>query len=745
MKRFFTICLFMFVSFSLYPQTIIQNIINNVNQDSMITSLRELSGNIPTIINGTSQRILSRNKYQPGNELAANYIKQKLDSYGLTTSYQSFSATGKNVIGIKLGTEFPNKKYMICAHYDDMPSGTLAPGADDNGSGTIAVIEAARILQNYNFPFTIIFALWDEEEQGLVGSAYYANLLTNADSLLGVVNLDMIAFDSNNDKVCNIHTKNVANSQQIGQKMVELNTTYNIGLSTVIVASQPYSDHASFLNKGIGAILLIEDDFDFHTAYHTTGDTMGYINQPYYMKMSKLAFATLAYYALNFNLSIQHTPIANTNSTNPITTSALVSTSFPIGTGIAAPRLYYRTSTNGNTYTPFNYVTGSLAKSGTYNFTIPAQQLGTAVQYYLAAQDTSSALMVTLPSGGTGVNPPGTTPPSSFYSFLIANQTVAYQDSVNNLLMWTVYNGWNTTTTKFVSPPSSLTDSPLGAYVANTTSYATYAFPISLPSEALAIILEYDVQWEIEDNYDYAQIQVSTDFGSNWTALSGRYTTISSGSFQPPNQPVYDGTQLAWVRESIDMSAYKGKQTMFRFYFRSDNAIQKDGIYIDNVNFIFYESTPVELSEVHTTKTNDGISLNWITASELNNKGFEVERSKDKTNWTSLSFIPGNGTSTSLNYYSFVDKSPLSGKYYYRLKQIDFDGTTKIYPPVEVNMEMIMSYNLEQNYPNPFNPVTNIKYSISKSDKVSLIIYDVLGREVKTLVDEFKEAGTFNV
>ncbi len=161
-----------------FPQSpVIQNILNQTNTDSLMHFTKELSGVIPTIINGTPQTIVSRHNNQPGNALAETYIKQYLESYGLQTTIQSFSTTGKNVYAVQPGTEFPNRKYIICAHFDCMPSGTLAPGADDNASGTAAVIEAARLFTQYSFPYTIIYALWDEEEQGLIGSAYYANLL----------------------------------------------------------------------------------------------------------------------------------------------------------------------------------------------------------------------------------------------------------------------------------------------------------------------------------------------------------------------------------------------------------------------------------------------------------------------------------------------------------------------------------------------------------------------------------------
>ena len=267
-QKLLLLLIFLFLATNLFSQSpVVQQILNSASQDSLVYFVRELSGNVSTIINGTSQTILSRHKLQPGNALAETYIKQKLQSYGLTTTTQSFSTTGKNVYAVQPGTEFPNQKYIICAHFDDMPSGTTAPGADGNASGTAAVIEAARIFSQYDFPFTLVYALWDEEEQGLIGSDYYAAQAAIAgDSILGVVNLDMIAYDSNSDGVVNIHSRPTAgNSVEIKDKMVECNSLYGINLLIAIMSpGSTYSDHASFWSRNYGAILLIEDDNDFN-------------------------------------------------------------------------------------------------------------------------------------------------------------------------------------------------------------------------------------------------------------------------------------------------------------------------------------------------------------------------------------------------------------------------------------------------------------------------------------------------
>ncbi|HEY6626558.1 MAG TPA: M28 family peptidase, partial [Ignavibacteriaceae bacterium] len=549
----------------------VQTIINQTNLDSLVYFVKELSGEVSTIINGSPYTIVSRHKNNTSNDKAADYIKQKLGSYGLTTYDQWFSGTGRNVYGVQLGTEFPNQQYMICAHYDDMPSGTTAPGADDNGSGTAAVIEAARIFSNYSFPFTIIYALWDEEEQGLVGSVYYAQQAANAgDSILGVLNMDMIAWDSNNDSVAELHVRPISNSMTLKDKMVEVNSAYNIGVNlSIINPGLTASDHSSFWDKNYSAILLIEQYYgDFNNYYHTVNDKLLHFNLPYFHKLSKLTIGTLATLALNLDLRIDHTPIASRDNTNDILTSASIVTGLDIGIGTDAPRLYYRKNT-GSGWSEFYSVTGTpIYASGIYDFVLPGQSLGTIVQYYLAAQDENSSISVTLPLGGGGFSPPGSTPPTQFFQFYVAPMNIAFSDSTDNLSNWNSAGGWATTASKYTSAPYSFTDSPSGNYLANANATLTLNDNINL-SDFIGATLEFQTQWDIEADWDYGQLLISTNNGSTWIPMAGMYTNPGVGSFQPPGQPLYDGTQLTWVKESVDLSSYLGQQIKLRFLLKA--------------------------------------------------------------------------------------------------------------------------------------------------------------------------------
>ncbi|GEM_PF-3382686 len=156
---------------------------------------------------------------------------------------------------------------------------------------------------------------------------------------------------------------------------------------------------------------------------------------------------------------------------------------------------------------------------------------------------------------------------------------------------------------------------------------------------------------------------------------------------------------------------------------------------------------PVELSSFSSVINNKCVRLYWKTATELDNYGFEVERRKVfvTTQWTKIGFVGGNGTSSSPKEYTYSDVKLSAGRYAYRLKQIDNDGTFKYSSESEIVFEAPTSYALNQNYPNPFNPSTDISFDVPMRGTVMLKVYNVIGQEVITLVNEMKEAGSYSV
>ncbi len=150
---------------------------------------------------------------------------------------------------------------------------------------------------------------------------------------------------------------------------------------------------------------------------------------------------------------------------------------------------------------------------------------------------------------------------------------------------------------------------------------------------------------------------------------------------------------------------------------------------------------PVELTTFTATVLDNKVNLFWTTTTEINNYGFYIERKIDDNNWEELNFVRGYGNSQVTNEYNYQDKIETSGIIKYRLKQVDLNGEYKYSSIVEVEMNMPISYSLAQNYPNPFNPETTINYSIAKQSNVKIVIYDALGKEVTTLINENKNAG----
>lgn len=286
--------------------TIVQNILNDVEMDSMTFFVKQLTGEEQVIIGGVPDTIFSRHKDQPGNEKVFQFVKQKFTGYGLQVDSLQFNATGKNLLGIKIGTKFPGRKFILGAHYDNIGS-IVAPGADDNASGSAAVLEAARIFSNYNFPFTIVFALWDEEEQGLIGSTAYASWAAlNNDTILGYINMDMLGWDGNNDSLADLHVKPVASSIQLADIAIEADSIYSIGLGLHIVnPGTGATDHAAFWNNGFTAIGINEEyDGDFNPFWHTPADSLGQFSLPFYEKCAKLAYATLADCAIDSSITL---------------------------------------------------------------------------------------------------------------------------------------------------------------------------------------------------------------------------------------------------------------------------------------------------------------------------------------------------------------------------------------------------------------------------------------------------------
>jgi len=178
--------------------------------------------------------------------------------------------------------------------------------------------------------------------------------------------------------------------------------------------------------------------------------------------------------------------------------------------------------------------------------------------------------------------------------------------------------------------------------------------------------------------------------------------------------------------------------------YRYDNtaSFQNYDYIIDN--WLNFNPVPVELTSFAASVHEGEVVLNWSTATETNNHGFEIQRNLNGE-FLSVGFVDGYGTTTEKQNYTFTDKNLEVGSYTYRLKQVDFDGTFEYSESVEIDVLAPNVFSLQQNFPNPFNPGTRISYSIPASDFVTLKVYNALGSEVTTLVNEFQQSNNYSV
>lgn len=154
---------------------------------------------------------------------------------------------------------------------------------------------------------------------------------------------------------------------------------------------------------------------------------------------------------------------------------------------------------------------------------------------------------------------------------------------------------------------------------------------------------------------------------------------------------------------------------------------------------------PVELTSFAANVVDQSVLLNWTTATEVNNQGFEVHRSEDGISFSNMGFVPGFGTTTEPKSYSYTDQSVNNGTYYYRLKQIDYNGRFTYSGTVEAEVSLPLQFALDQNYPNPFNPSTSIQFSVPVDAQVKIGVYNLVGEKVAEVVNKDFSAGTHKV
>lgn len=287
------------------PLPVVQEIIDQVASSAVSTMDGNLSGESLVTIGGAPYQILTRySRTTTPIEKATQYAYELFQEQGLAASYHAYnlpsSGERRNVIAEQPGLAQPERIFLITAHLDSTSNDpyNLAPGADDNASGSTAVLLASEILSNYLFDCTLRYVLFTGEEQGLYGSEAYAqDAFNRGDQIEAVLNLDMIGYNSDADLTFELHTRPGNDADlAIANLFADVIEAYSLPLSPIILQDGvQYSDHASFWQYGYPAIIGIEHDLDFTPYYHTVNDTLDTLDLDYFTAAVKAALATFSH------------------------------------------------------------------------------------------------------------------------------------------------------------------------------------------------------------------------------------------------------------------------------------------------------------------------------------------------------------------------------------------------------------------------------------------------------------------
>jgi hypothetical protein len=291
------------------PDPAIQSMINQVDPNTAYDYVGGLSGEWQVIVNGNLYTFLTRYSFaEIPIKKATKYVYDHFVALDLTSYYDHFTDLGpelRSVIAEQPGLTDPDCIVLLIGHLDNRSvnyevSLNLAPGADDNASGSAGVLIAADILHQYTFACTIRYILFTGEEQGMYGSQAYAlDVYNNGDGVAAVVNLDMIGYNSDQYEVIGLHTRpGNAGDLAIANTFAGVVQAYGINLTAEVVQdNERFSDHSSFWNYGYPAILGIEDFDDFTPDYHETTDTISTLDFTYLADFIRAGVGTVAHLA----------------------------------------------------------------------------------------------------------------------------------------------------------------------------------------------------------------------------------------------------------------------------------------------------------------------------------------------------------------------------------------------------------------------------------------------------------------
>lgn len=510
---------------SLQYRDMITDMINQVNTDTLEAFVQYL------------QDFGTRNAYKTGGVQAQNWLLEKFQSYGLKAELHDFAMPGgaasDNIIATITGTVYPDEYVVLGAHYDSYSGSSNEPGADDNATGTAGILEAARILRQYTFDRSIIFATWSGEEYGLYGSeAWASEAASNGMNILGYFNIDMAGYLEPGNE---IHTDIMAptSANELRQFYKDVCAIYLPGFQTFNGSlSGGDSDHTSFNNNGFQGIFPFEDSQDYSPYIHTANDIIG--------------------------------PSVNNFEQHMTFVQAIIACVVTLSDELAKPENLTAESGDQQVALEWDAVEGTefyniyrnsdpepVATSATPGYTDTDVINGTSYTYYVTAvfQDSGDE---SGPSNTVTVIP---MPPISLPFF---------DDFETGAPYWSMDETWGLQNGTYYSSFYALTESPSGDYTANleiSTTLSTLNF-----TGAVSATLSFWTRYNIEQGYDYMYLEISTN-GTDWDELDS-----------------FTGTMNTWVQRAYELDDYVGEASVtIRFRFYSDEYVEEDGMYIDDL------------------------------------------------------------------------------------------------------------------------------------------------------------------
>lgn len=757
----------------------IQSLVDQVSLDSIRTTIQNL------------QDFKTRYSFTPHCSLAADYLIDRFQKYGLKVEADWYDNGGyqqRNIVAMKSGTNNPKKEFIIGAHYDShsrLDPWHNAPGADDNASGTAAVVECARILSQYDFDCTFKFIAFCGEEQWMIGSGHYAaNAAATGQDIAAMINNDMIAYTSEGDQE-DLEIISDYASEWLADVWVAVAQTYTKLLVTKTIDPNAPSDHEPFWDYGFCAIECAEDEAEeiwggSNPNYHSAGDTLGTLNLNFAAETVKIDVAGLA------SLQLLLLPVSDLQVAEPGTgTELILSWNRLEDVRTAGYRLYYGTTSRNYT---FNVDVGNVTQ-----YVVSGLQEGTNYFFAVAACDTAGregvlSLEVSATPESIPRAPANLLATPKHFSIRLEWDANWELDLLGyNIYRRAAVQEWSRINLKPVFQESYV-DSPF----TETTHYwyAVTAVDSSLNEslysnevEMVPALLNQGILVVDETRDGNGSLLNPTDeqVDEFYRILLSGYN-YSEWDVKTKGLPQLDDVLLfstvIWHNDDInDLQFNQGKE-IFQLYLGAGGNLWVTGWRILSPGE-FLPGT-MEFDYFHVAGVKEKPAMDFIGASgALDYPEINVDTSKIIQSWgeklpfgiilkpykgeTIFRFRSAtadpefNNQCCGLRYLGEDYKFIVTGfpLYFMNTEQAstivhkvlnDFNEPTEV-KEISDGADYVIptQFALSQNYPNPFNLTTNIFYQLPKPAIVNLSVYNIYGQLLKTLVNGKRTPGSYSV